>query len=90
MAFRKLCHVPTSSAQLPTEYSYAETKEGVFQRKLKKAVKLPPVDNFSLEKMIAAGVNLEKVSTKIRSSVPSAELFEPVKDKVEDKENLSE
>lgn len=90
MAFRKLCYIPTSSAEVPTEYTYTETKRGVFVRKVKKAQKLPPVENFALDKMIDAGVNLEKVSTKIRSSVPSAELFEPIKDKVEGKENLSE
>lgn len=89
MAFRKLRYIPTSSVQIPTEYTYTETKKGVFLRKVKKAEKLPPVANFALDKMIEAGVNLERVSTKIRSSVPSAELFEPIKDKVEDKENLS-
>lgn len=90
MAFRKLRYIPTSSAEVPTEYTYTETKKGVFVRKVKKAQKLPPVENFALDKMIDAGINLEKVSTKIRSSVPSAELFEPIKDKVEGKENLSE
>lgn len=86
MAFRKLRYIPTSSAQIPTEYTYTETKKGVFLRKVKKAEKLPPVANFALDKMIEAGVNLERVSTKIRSSVPSAELFEPVKDGEDEKE----
>lgn len=88
MAFRKLRYIPTSSAQIPTEYTYTETKKGVFLRKVKKAEKLPPVANFALDKMIEAGVNLERVSTKIRSSVPSAELFEPVKDDEDEKEKL--
>lgn len=79
MAFRKLRYIPTSSAQTPTEYAYTETKKGVFLRKVKKVEKLPPVGNFALDKMIEAGVNLERISTKIRSAVPSAELFEPVK-----------
>lgn len=90
MSFRKLQHVPTSSAQLPTEYTYTETKKGVFQRTLAKPKKLPPVGNFSLDKMLDAGVNLEKVSTKIRSVVPPAELFEPIEDEVEKKDTLFE
>lgn len=90
MTFRKLRYIPTSSAEVPTEYTYTETKKGVFVRKVKKAQKLPPVENFALDKMIDAGINLEKVSTKIRSSVPSAELFEPIKDKVKGEEILSE
>lgn len=90
MAFRKLRYIPTASVDVPTEYAYTETKKGVFLRKVKKAEKLPPVENFALEKMLEAGVNLEKVSTKIRSAVPSAELFEPIKDEKDNKETLSE
>lgn len=84
MPFRKLPHIPTSSAQSATEYTYVETKEGNFERIVKKPSALPPCDNFALGKMIDAGVNLEKVSTKIRSSVPSADLFTQ---KVEEKED---
>lgn len=88
MPFRKLPHIPTSSAQSATEYTYVETQEGNFERVVKKFSALPPCDNFALGKIIDAGVNLEKVSTKIRSTTPPAEFFEPVKD--EPKETLSE
>ena len=60
----------------PKNVTYKPAENGVFIRSVSFAVdKLPPLENFSLDKIIEAGLPLEKVKTIIKEPSISADLL---------------
>lgn len=88
MPFRTRPHIPLSPCCPSYEAVYKEVSENVFERSVTcDKPRLPPVENYDLDKMVSAGLPLDKVKTTILGGAPSAsQLLEKTEIKKDDKQ----